>query len=139
MDVPVPDQSQTDRLLANANSILEWVGSKADDAQNFVAKEAPLVAQEIVNWRLLINLVPAIALALLFVVALVFLPKFIKGYKAATKYETDGWIAGIVFSSLVMLGTAAGVCACSTYALKSVYAPRLVIIDYISEVVHPGK
>lgn len=139
IDGPVIEQSQQERLLQNANSILEWVGSKAESTIDFAAKEAPYVAQEIVNWRLIINAVPAVAAVLVAIGAAIALKQFIKHYKTAERGNKEGWGTGIVLSCIAIVVSLGVTASTTAFALKSIYAPRLVIIEYIKDEVIKRK
>ena len=112
-------------------ALIEWVRMAAEKGQSFVETEAPLVASEILAWNfwcgMMMMSVPIIA-------SLVVIFCSVRLYDACCKNEEIGRPPEYLFTvlvSLICLIATLPAFAGATTVIKTVAAPRLVIIDYI--------
>lgn len=117
-----------DQLNERLVSLMDYIGSVAKDADAFARAQLPDVAREIIAWELwrsVFLLAPAIAalwLAMLF---------FRKGKAVIKSDDPFAWF--FIAVVLAVFGTA-GAITSGASAIKAVVAPRLVILDYVKEV-----
>lgn len=113
---------------------MAWLKASVPQAKDFVVEQAPLVAWEIIAYTRAISIVAVIGGILSIIVASIFCPKFIK---IATTSKEDGKSIACGMLSIVIglggiLGFVHGI-AHTNDAIKSIFAPRLVLIEYIAD------
>jgi uncharacterized membrane protein YcjF (UPF0283 family) len=111
--------------------LMKWLHEAAENAGEFVQREAPLVANEIVAWSFWSNVVGCvealIALALMVSIASWGLRNWKKANYGDSFFAVPSTL-GIVLSLLI---TFLPLSMCLSNAVKAAVAPRVVIIEYI--------
>lgn len=117
------------------SALLDYIGSTAKDADGFVREQAPLVAQEIVAWKLGYGLfIVGFGTALL-VFGVFMIRAVVREAKRpfADQREFVFVGAGIAGMFGVLIGSINF--GCGAYdVLRATVAPRLVILDYVKSV-----
>lgn len=149
--MPVEQQQQTldmthelqQRLLEHSDKVTAWVEQAAGKGGDFVAEQAPLVAQEIVNlhfWGAAAFLVVWVALGTIGLVAARKLFKFGEKAGASADYNVRQEQGPAVLLSIVI--ALASIVALSivgytqVYAMvEAVFAPRLLILTELAKIV----
>jgi hypothetical protein len=111
---------------------LQGVSASVERAAGFAEEQAPLVAQEIVNWHITSNLCGVIACLLVISVALsgiawAFLAKSVEE-DLRCAVAVPCMIVGLICMIALPFATAA--------VLKGYFAPRLIIIETINNMVN---
>lgn len=108
------------------NQVLEWLKKGGE----FVEREAPLLAQEIVSWYYWYSLLTAIGCA---VVATIAIAVFFIALKSTIKRRDCEWeLPCMLFGGLVGLVMTAFALDAASHAVKAVVAPRVVVVESIS-------
>jgi heme/copper-type cytochrome/quinol oxidase subunit 2 len=114
--------------------LMKWLHEAAENAGEFVQREAPLVANEIVAWHFW----SSVFMVVLFLIAAVALSAAAWGFWRSSIYQDyqRDWRECATFLMLICLAGSAA-CAfigggtCGYEAVKAQTAPRVVIIEYI--------
>lgn len=124
---------------------LQQLGDWIHQAKDFAVEQAPLFAQEYVKWWIADNAIGAVVYFVLLAVTLFAMSRYVKKIWAWAKEEdTDGsciFAAFIVHASFVALSIIFLCCAASDCkeVAKGYFAPRVVIVEGISEIVHNSQ
>lgn len=124
------------------SELLDSVQSSAADAGNFLAGELPLVAQEIVKWKMIAPVVWIIALVTFSILGCVVCRLSAKSvgrrdsngklYAFDEEYAQSDSYRGFIIMSYVIPGSLHIFVFYNLYNLLYVYmCPRLVILDYL--------
>lgn len=113
---------------------LQTFQSGVEKAGTFTAEQAPLVIQEFIRWEIFGNLFIGIILSLF---GYYFVKLYVRLYKQNEKksYDERNDDIGLmgVFGGIFILTIFTGVICVFSHTLKAIVAPRIVIIEKISE------
>ena len=134
-----------DDMTKRLEALMDYIGERAKQADGFVMEQAPLVAREIVAWTMWYSLV-WVGVGVVLVAAAVVLwrvgvvkdreARVAEAKKPRREWgggEYDGsWLA-LAFAGPIVCGMAAAACigVAGSTVIKSVVAPRLVVVDYV--------
>ncbi len=105
------------------NNICEKIGIGINSAKEFV----PLFAK----YKAINDAFICVGFLIVTIIFVIVTTKLIKGYKAAESWDEDGWIVGIVLSSLASL-----ICGLVSwfnlfYAIEWIVVPEAMTVQYI--------
>lgn len=127
---------EKEQILSNVDQIFEWAKNTAETVSNFAAEQTPLFVQEMINWIFWDNMITAgVIFFSLAIVAGIFI-KYVKilfGQELTDSLDGANIFLGIVAIAVWMVIFCLGVVAPSKQAVKAVVAPRVVVVEKISE------
>jgi hypothetical protein len=125
------DEETKRRLLASLSNLIDWMEKAGQKGGDFVAEQAPLVAQEIVRWKLWSSVFIAVFMIVLLIAALVTVKWAFKGFGTIEDKETRVTMQVLsVLAGLALTIAVAIVVPVNAYeAIKAAVAPRLVILE----------
>jgi len=139
--IPVVPAAQVDIeqvLKTNTVEIIEWAKETAQKTGDFAVEQTPLYIKEYISWQIWGNLLEIILFLIPLSVLLVLFFKFLKAGRE------DEWNNGFIFAGSLISGifsvilfimTIFCVMINSSNIVKAIVAPRVVIVEKISELV----
>lgn len=129
----------TERIKESLADILEWAKEGAETGAGFIAEQAPLVCQEIVMLGRVHNTVLFVGYAILVAVSVYLGSRaFEAGFKADW-YRGDEYVAATILQGIPAIATGLVGSICAFNDLRELclawFAPRLYVIEYISDLV----
>lgn len=103
--------------------------------KDFSVEQVPLVVQEYINWIFWSNCFGAILALIAMIIAAIIWRKIYKTVDG----DTDDQVFTLIMGSLVMVAFSIPMCVHFAKAAKAHIAPRVVIIEKISELVKETK
>lgn len=117
--------------------IQEWLKNTMDNGGDFVLREAPLVAQELIAWEFWSNAIIAGALlpAAVIIVGMLwwFRKEIYSGLAGRCEGKAAMSIAALALGSAAIVVALLNGATCARKATKAAVAPRVVLIEKISE------
>jgi len=119
-------------LQGKINESLSWIGETIKNSQEFIHEQAPLYAQEVLEWALWSNTITAIISLLMIIIALIGLAL---ASRRLMKGEEEG--DGVMEILVIMIGAFIAItCSMTLFlslksAIKSQVAPRALLIEHI--------
>lgn len=119
-------------LTKNIEKVAGWVASTASEGEAFVREQAPLVAQEIVNWHFwssvcIVAIMAALSVPVIWCIYL--LVRFLLQGGANPERYGEAAFCVLVILVCVQVGLTIPAFINSYEAVKAAVAPRIVIIE----------
>lgn len=137
-----PKQMFTEELQKLTLSSLSEMGKWIEGAKDFAVEQAPLFAQEYVRWFLIQSTLNMILFAILCIICIWIFKNWPKKCVTWGKQENEevGYMGGVlswIFSLglSVLFGCLAFNCAAEVG--KAMFAPRIVIVEGIRDIIKP--
>lgn len=127
---------ENEQILNNVNQIFEWAKSAAETVGNFATEQTPLFVQEMINWIFWDNTITASVIFFgLAIVAGIFVKyaKIFFGREITESWDGVNIVLGSVAIAIWSIVFYLGVVEPSKQAVKAVVAPRVVVVEKISE------
>lgn len=110
--------------------LIEAAKQTGSDVASFVREQAPDVVEQILRWKMIDNVTGLSIMLFLLIIAVWFAFFFNKLRK-----EHNEWTPGVIISSFISIGLVIGCLAFTSTIMKIKMAPKVVVIDYITDVV----
>ncbi|WDI44761.1 hypothetical protein [Bremerella sp. P1] len=125
------DEQVKERLVDSLDKVMQW----AEGAEEFVLEQAPLVAQEIVAWKFYEGLCWGIVLATV-IVAVLTAAAIACWVIISNSEDSEGKVFAVfppLFAAFPIVPATVCLAQCVVQSVQACVAPRLVIIDYLSQ------
>lgn len=129
----------TDTTKEQLNQLLSLITESLSQGKDFVLEQAPLIAQEIVQYGRVTKPITTVACAIAVIFCFVIINRGFKTIKNAGKYEDCEIFKGscyIVSGGLTGGCFIVGFCQSLQECILVWFAPRLYIIEYIKDFVN---
>ena len=117
-------------------SIMDFLETGVKSATEFTVEQTPLLVQEIITWHITMGILSIVGFLLISVISFFFFGWLIKKVcDSDNEDESGGYIFLILVNSTLFVSSFVSVVTYCIPALKAWIAPRLFLIEYVSNLI----